>query len=437
MEVDMRRVKSESRLRMLLAGLSLSLLPLVGGCASPDADGATAADATLYEGARILVGDGSAPIENGAFLVENGRFTRVGRGGELALPTGAARVDLTGKTVMPALINTHVHLGVAREDLANQLQHFAYYGVGTVQSMGLDSGSVTLDMRGESVPGGARYLTAYQGITSPEPGRGEVPHWVTTEEEARAAVRDLAAKQVGLIKIWVDDRGGQYERLSPALYGAVIDEAHRNGQRVAAHLYALEDAKGLIRAGVDAFAHSVRDTDIDAEGLAMIRERTGFLQIPNLPDRGVATDLSWIAGTIPAEQLAGLQSRSTDRPEVQERFAVQGRNLVLLQEAGVRIGMGTDGGVPWAAHVELEDMVGAGMTPAQVITAATRNSAEFLQLPDVGTIATGKTADFLVLDGNPLDDITNTRRIDAVYLRGAAVDRAAISARQLGASEGP
>jgi imidazolonepropionase-like amidohydrolase len=178
-----------------------------------------------------------------------------------------------------------------------------------------------------------------------------------------------------------------------------------------------------MRAGVDAFAHGVRDTDVDEELLAMFRERPDVVLVPNLPDRGVATDLGWLSDSVPADELAKLQAAATDRPAAQEAFGIQARNLAALNKAGVRIAFGTDGNVPWSHHLEMEDMVAAGMTPAEVIVAATRTSAEFLRLDDLGTLEPGKSADFLVLDGNPLDDITNTRRIDAVYLRGTAIDR--------------
>ncbi len=150
--------------------------------------------------------------------------------------------------------------------------------------------------------------------------------------------------------------------------------------------------------------------------------------VPNLPDRGVATDFSWLSGNIPADELAKLQMAATDRPPVQASFGIQARNLARLASAGVTIALGSDGNVPWAPHVEMADMVASGMTPAQVIEAATRRGAEFLRIADAGTLQAGKSADFIVLDANPLDDITNTRKISAVYLRGTAVDRAAFRA---------
>jgi imidazolonepropionase-like amidohydrolase len=109
---------------------------------------------------------------------------------------------------------------------------------------------------------------------------------------------------------------------------------------------------------------------------------------------------------------------------VKDFHGIQARNLAKLNAAGVRIVMGTDGNRPWGPHEEMEDMVLAGMTPMQVIIAATRNGAEFLGLADAGTLAAGKSADVIVLDANPLDDITNTRRISSVILRGVTVDRA-------------
>ncbi len=388
-------------------------------------------DATVvaFEGARVILGDGTAPIDDATVVVEGDRFTAVGRSTDLEIPRGTTRVDLSGKTVMPAIVNAHVHLALDRETRTEQLQHMAYYGAGTVLSLGHDDGDAPLEMRYELVPDGARGLTAGRGITGPEPGRSEVPYWVTTEQEARTAVRELAALDVELIKIWVDDRGGRYEKLSPALYGTVINEAHANGMRVAAHVFTLDDAKGLLRAGVDAFAHGIRDRDVDDELLQLWRERPDVVLVPNLPNPGVAVDLSWLSGTVPADELSALKDRSTNDPAAQGRFGIQARNLVRLKDAGVKIAFGTDGSTPWAVHLEMEDMVRSGLTPAEVIAAATSGAADLLRMSEVGTIATGKSADFIVLNANPLDDITNTRRIDDVYLRGTAVDRKGLAAK--------
>jgi imidazolonepropionase-like amidohydrolase len=283
-------------------------------------------------------------------------------------------VDLAGLTVMPAIVDTHTHLSRDREGLTADLKHRAYFGVSAAMSLGQDNGDAIHAMRRETIPGAALYRTAGRGFTAPEPGRSDVPYWVTSADEARAGVREQAALGVDIIKVWVDDRLGTYPKLSPEIYGAVIDEAHKNGLRTIAHEYYLADAKELVRRGIDAFAHGVRDLDVDDEFVALLKERPAFVVIPNLPDRGVATDLSWLASSLPAEQVAQLQAASTDRPEAQAFFAIQARNLARLSREGVKIALGTDGNVPWGAHLEMADFVASGMTPAEVIVAATSNA---------------------------------------------------------------
>ena len=199
-----------------------------------------------------------------------------------------------------------------------------------------------------------------------------------------------------------------------------------------AHIFSLEDAKGLLDAGVDAFAHSVRDQDVDDEFVEMVGERPEVVLVANLGSRGVHEDLGWLSGTVPAAELEEMQAGYMDRPEAHDSFGIQARNLARLSEAGMKIAMGTDGNAGWRPHIEMADMAASGMTPHEVLVASTGAAAEFLRMDDVGTIEAGKSADFVVLEANPLDDITNTRGIEAVYLRGAAVDRAALSARWVG-----
>ncbi len=385
---------------------------------------AAAPDVTVFTGARLLVGDGSV-IDSATFTVgPDNRFGLVGATAAVTVPAGATTIDLAGLTVMPALVDTHTHLSRDRAGLTADLKHRAYFGVGAAMSLGQDNGDDIHAMRREVIPGHALYRTAGRGFTAPEPGRSDVPYWITTAEEGRAGVREQVALGVDIIKVWVDDRMGQYPKLSAEIYGAVIEEAHANGLRVTAHEYYLEDAKELVRRGIDAFAHGVREP-IDDEFVAMLKERPDFVVVPNLPDRGVAQDMSWLSASLPAEQVATLQAAAVDRPEAQAFFGIQARNLERLAREGVKIALGTDGNVPWGPHLEMADMVAAGMTPGQVIVAATGDAAEFMRLSDAGTVASGKSASFVVLEANPLDDITNTRRIRDVYLRGQRIDRSA------------
>ena len=249
-----------------------------------------------------------------------------------------------------------------------------------------------------------------------------------------------------MIKIWVDDRNGTVEKLKPNLYRAIIDEAHKHHVRVMAHIATLGDAKDLMRAGIDGFGHVVRDQDIDEEFLAMLKERRNVFFVETLWGERNAIyqgKPAWLGEAIVRETLTveevNLLSEAflTATPATAESARRLLRNVMKLNAAGVKLGLGTDtGGVTGggyfglASHVELELLVKAGLTPVQAIVAATRNSVDILGLNELGTIATGKSADFIVLDANPLDNIANTRKISTVYLRGAELKRGALSASQ-------
>ena len=175
-------------------------------------------------------------------------------------------------------------------------------------SLGQDAGDLPFQIRAEVIPNGARFFTAGRGITMPEPGRNEVPYWIQTADEGRKAVQELAARKVDIVKIWVDDRNGKYRSSGPRCTARSSRRRTSRGLRVTAHIFNLDDAKGLMKAGIDAFAHGVRDKDVDDELLALFKQRPNVIVVPNLADRGVKTDMSWLSATIPAGELKKLQA---------------------------------------------------------------------------------------------------------------------------------
>ena len=444
-------------------------------------------NAVVFEGARLIDGNGAAPIEDSAFIVENNLFTWAGRRADVQAPASATRVDLRGKTVMPALIDLHGHIGFqniaegtmskemyTRENLVDHLELLAYNGVGAVIGVGdlvsrsdlhggrTNWGDVPLRVRDEVVAGAALFKTAGPGIAWPgsgaqgHPSRVDVSYPITTVEEARAAVRDYAAMKPAFIKIWVDDRGGTKKTLTPELYRAVAEEAHRYNLPVGVHNVTLANAKELMRAGVEGWLHvPVRGGEAaDDELIAIVKDRIAkndrpkMWMTPSLITQWMNTQggtrPAWLddpllqAAYSPAdiEQHWGEPLRKMTARDVaaaRQSFDEDARNAMRLRAAGMTIVNGTDTGqtrfwVGYFNHLDLESMVTMGMTPMETIVAATRDSAAVAQI-NTGTVAAGKNADFIVLDANPLDNISNTRKIDKVFLRGKEVDRASLRAR--------
>lgn len=448
------------RLRWLTAFWLLTLLTVNQGCSS-DEPTAPAAEskALVLRGFTLIDGTDRGPVPRMAMTIEAGRIAWLGPADQLTVPDSANTVDLSGKYVLPGLIDLHVHIGnthehelsqnaawYSRRSVYRSLSAYAAYGVTSVLVMGTDA-DLIFDIRAEPTeqrPPMAKIFTAGQGIVfkGGYGGIAGVNRPVATIEEARQEVDAQAAKGVDVIKLWLDDELGIMPKMPPEISKAVIDAAHRHRLRVLGHIFYLEDAKRLANQGIDGFVHLVRDVPVDAELTRLMRERSiwqmGTLSreaalVAHGTQAAYLTD-PFFTRSVAADLVAQLadperQKKIADAPHYQDykKFLANAlSNYKRLADAGVEYVLGTDSGPPgrfagYAAHWELELMVQAGFTPQQALMAATSRAAAFLGKSDLGSVAAGAQADLVVLDGNPLEDIRNTRKLHSIYIGGRPV----------------
>jgi imidazolonepropionase-like amidohydrolase len=421
----------------------------------------------IFTGERLIDGTGRPPIEHGELVIAGDRIIAAGKIDPALTGTDkeAQIIHCDGETIMPSLISDHSHLGVVKgknisaanftpENIEAALKQYEGYGVTAVLSLGMNKDSLyaVRDEQREGKFRGADIFTADRGlgVASAAPPQPIGPDQVArpaTPEEGRQMVREMAARHPDMIKCWVDDLFGQAPKMPPEIYTAIIDEAHKNGLRVAAHLFYLDDAKSLLRDGLDVVAHSVRDKPVDGEFLDLMKARHAAY-IPTLdldesqfsyadhPAYMRSAAFRTAAGPeLLAEWLSPAYAwrirKSPFTPLNRSAHEDALRNVKSVYDAGILVGFGTDSGAMptrlpgWAEHRELQLLVQAGLTPMDAILCATRNAAEVLgDGKDRGTLEPGKRADFLVLEANPLDDIANTTRLAAIYHGGVRVEPA-------------
>ncbi|MEW5974407.1 MAG: amidohydrolase family protein [Acidobacteriota bacterium] len=451
--------------RRLVVAITVSLL-LASGCADKPAPvhvtERPTETVTVIDGAQVWDGTGLPPTQDAVLVMRGSRIEAVGPRGALRIPENALVIDAQGRTAIPGLINSHGHVGMTkglrqgkenytRQNILDQLRQYARYGVTTVMSLGTDFEPI-FEVRGAArldEPARARVYTAGRGFAGKQafpavlPGNAGLAREVGTAAEVSKHVEELADQKVDAVKVWVDDHWGHYSKIPLDLCEAIIKESHARNLTVMAHVFYLEDARKLVQAGLDGMAHSVRDKAVDEAFIKLVLER-GVFVVPTLT-REESTYLyakppaflddpffgKWVNPEIIAELKDPAWGRKVSSDPEFHRYPGQlktaQKNLKKVFDAGVKIAFGTDSGPParfqgYFEHRELELMVQAGLTPSQALQTATGNAAACLKLKEVGRLEAGKQADIVLLDGDPLEDIVQTRQISRVWVAGREVD---------------
>lgn len=418
---------------------------------------------TLFQDVTLIDGNGGSPLQHTDILVQGDTIAAIGEKLDTA---GFTVINLSGKTIIPALISSHVHVGTlrgtatksenyTRKNILSQLKKYQDYGISTIMVMGTDRPMVfTSGLRDSSVNGllpGARFHSAGYGFGVPQ---GAPPvnfgmdnvYRPSASSQVPAMIDSLAKVKPDFVKIWVDDFGGKFKKMDPAIYKRIITEAHQHKLRVVSHAYYLADARRLVNYGVDVIGHSIRDSVID-DNLIKAMKAKNVAYIPTLSLDEFAYIYSrkpeWVENEFFKKSLEpGVYEMITSMkyqdslknapvyPKTVAAFNTALINLKKLYDAGISVAMGTDSGATpvraqgFSEHLELQLMVQSGLTPLQAITVATKSSARLLKIDQrYGTLAKGKVADLIILDGNPAEDIKATRNISAVYKAGKEVSK--------------
>jgi imidazolonepropionase-like amidohydrolase len=395
-----------------------------------------------FSGASIIDGTGSPVIADGIVLVRDGRILAIGARDNVDIPAGAEVRDVSGTFIIPGLINAHGHVGdvkgiegghYSRENAIDNLRIYASYGITTVVSLGGDR-VVAVPLRAvvDSLPDHARLFIAGTVVTG------------STPAEALPMLDSNHHMGVDFMKIRVDDNLGTATKMTEETYRAVIERSHELGYRIATHMYYLDDAKKLLKAGSDLMAHSVRDQLVDDEFITLMEDKK-VCYCPTLTRELSTFVYGDTAGFFSDPFFAGMYDSATIQPLLDPARQEQVRNsraakiykqqlptamtnLKTLTDRGIPIAFGTDSGVPtrfmgYFEHVEMSMMAESGLSPLQILLSATRDAAACLGLRDIGTLAQGNWADFVVLTANPLEDVKNFRSIRAVFIGGKELER--------------
>lgn len=355
---------------------------------------------------RLIDGTGREPVNPGTIIVDGNRITAVGPGDAISIPSGAERINAEGRTVLPGLIDGHIHVTTlpafldARGHLTQSLRAVGKlrkclgWGTTTTANMGGCPENVILRQALEEghVTGCARMLVA--AMVNPTGGhvRGRAADgpW-----EVRKAVREMVAAGVDLIKTsssggfqWEHEELGQPDYTLEELK-ALADEAHAKGKLVSVHAHAQPGLNIAIEAGCDIICHGVM---IDDEALDGIRAK----DLSYMPTLYITSERSFSRAALPEHMKRRMkQAHSIHRAGVRK-----------AHEMGIRISVGTDGGPGDVMH-EIVELVACGLSPMEAIVAATRNTAQALGIGDrLGTLEPGKKADLVIVEGDPLSNVS-------------------------------